>query len=214
MPTGVGYSDGNAETSEGNNMKVYERTENGTTTTVDRETGMAEINAAMMGNTKKTVRTMSSISRTDYAIDYKDGRSVRLVLVDAPAPEGFAEGQAVVVARPGQMLVTGTVAHIHTAPGYVAVRDDRYRDVSNYPTNFVSAVETEEESENGALWSPASHRMLMHKFTEASEDGRAVCNKSFRPWRYGNGYDFKTKAERQASKYAHLYTFCPRCDAK
>jgi hypothetical protein len=195
--------------------KVYKRTENGTATIVDRKAGLDEINAAMIGDAKKTVRTMSSISRTDYAIDYKDGRSVRLVLANTPAPEGYTQGQAVIVQRPGREPFTGTVAHIHTAPGYVAVLDDKHRGVSTYPTNFVSAAETEEEeSKDSAPWSTASHRMLLHKFTEATKDGRAVCNKSYRPWRYGNGYSFETKAKRQASEYAHLYTFCPRCDTK
>ena len=206
--------------------KQYRRTENGTTTEVSREAGLKEINNAMMGG-RKAVREMSSITRTDYAIEYRDGRSVRLVLVDAPAPEGFVQGQPVIVQHPGRPPFTGTVAHIHTAPGYVAVRDDRYRDVTNHPTRFVAAAEepvTEAPTEvaeapetvaaDDAPWSPASHRTLLHKFTEATKDGRAVCNKSFRPWRYGNGYDFKTKAEREASKYAHLYTFCPRCAAK
>lgn len=150
--------------------KVYERTENGTVTTVERAVGLAEINAAMMGDTKKTVRTMSSINRTDYAIDYKDGRSVRLVLVDAPASEGF--------------------------------------------TNFVSAVEAEEQPDDGAPWTVASHRTLLHKFTEASENGRAVCNKSYRPWRYADGYAFRTRSEHAVSQYANLYTYCPRCEAK
>lgn len=68
-------------------MKVYERTENGTVTTVGQKTGLAEINAAMMGAGRRAVRTMSSITRTDYAIEYTDGRSVRLVLVDAPVKE-------------------------------------------------------------------------------------------------------------------------------
>lgn len=125
-------------------MKVYERTENGATTHVSIRQGLDEINTAMMGG-RRGVRTMSSISHTGYAIEYKDGRSVRLVQVDAPAPEGFTQGQAVVVQRPGQPPITGTVAHIHTAPGYVAVLDDRHRAVSNYPTRCVSAVEAEEE---------------------------------------------------------------------
>ncbi|MFF6794275.1 hypothetical protein ACFY9C_34995 [Streptomyces filamentosus] len=131
-----------------------------TVTTVSRQAGMAEINAAQMGETKKTVRTMSSISRTGYAIDYKDGRRVRLVLVDTPAED------------------------------------------------------TEDTAGDHAPWTSASHRTLLHKFTEATQNGRAVCNKSYRPWQYGNGYDFRTKAEHQASPYAHLFTFCPRCDAK
>jgi hypothetical protein len=129
-------------------MKVYKRTENGSATIVDRRTGLDEINAAMIGDTKKTVRTMSSISRTDYAIDYKDGRSVRLVLIDAPAPEGYFQGQAVVVQRPGQPTIRGTVAHIHSAPGYVAVLEDRHRAVSTYPTNFVQVAATEQAPES------------------------------------------------------------------
>ncbi|MFD4392574.1 hypothetical protein [Streptomyces sp. NPDC058495] len=40
-----------------------------TVTAIGRQDGLAEIEAAQMGETKKTVRTMSSISRTDYAID-------------------------------------------------------------------------------------------------------------------------------------------------
>ncbi|MFD7776608.1 hypothetical protein [Streptomyces sp. NPDC059753] len=64
--------------------KVYERTENGTTAIVGRSEGLDEINHAMMAG-KRDVRTMSSITRTDFAIEYKDGRSVRLVLVDEPA---------------------------------------------------------------------------------------------------------------------------------
>ncbi|MGW2950723.1 hypothetical protein [Streptomyces eurythermus] len=66
-------------------VKVYERTENGVTNIVERREGLAEINRAMMEG-KRDVRTMWSISRTDYAIEYKDGRSVRLFLVDAPEP--------------------------------------------------------------------------------------------------------------------------------
>ncbi|MEU1254845.1 hypothetical protein ABZ445_16355 [Streptomyces chartreusis] len=126
--------------------KVYERTENGVAAIVSRKSGMDEINHAMMAG-KRDVRTMSSITRTDFAIEYKNGRSVRLVLVDETAPEGFAQGQAVVVQRPGRAPLTGTVAHIHTAPGYVAVLDDRNRAVSNYPTSFVSPAEADGEPE-------------------------------------------------------------------
>lgn len=64
--------------------KVYERTENGTTAIVSKSEGRDEINHAMMGG-QRAVRTMSSITWTDFAIEYKDGRSVRLVLVDEPA---------------------------------------------------------------------------------------------------------------------------------
>lgn len=68
--------------------KVYTRTltMQGTTSvdTVTRREGLDEINDAMMRG-RRFVRTMSQISRTDFAIDYKDGRKVRLVLTDAPA---------------------------------------------------------------------------------------------------------------------------------
>lgn len=142
-------------------MKVYERTENGTAAHVSRKDGLDEINHAQMDG-RREVRTMSSISRTDYAIEYKDGRKVRLVLVDAP----------------------------EQAP--------------------------EDQPKETALdaWSVASPGTLLHLFTAADKTGRARCNKSYRPWRYGNGYSFRTKAEHRASEYAHLYKFCPRCEAK
>ena len=72
-------------------------------------------------------------------------------------------------------------------------------------------VEAEKEP---ATWTVASYKMLHHRFTEASGNGRAVCNKSYRPWRYGNGYDFRTRAEMEASEFRHLYTICPRCERK
>jgi hypothetical protein len=68
--------------------------------------------------------------------------------------------------------------------------------------------------EEPATWTVASHRMLFHKFTEATGNGRAVCNRSFRPWLYGNGYDFKTRSAHESSQYADMYTFCPRCERK
>lgn len=48
-------------------------------------------------------------------------------------------GQKVTVQLPGRTPRTGTVAHIHTAPGYVSVLDDRNRSVSTHPVRFVSA---------------------------------------------------------------------------
>lgn len=65
-------------------MKVCQRTENGTATQVSVKEGLAEINNAMLAG-KREVRTMSSISSTDYAIEYTGGRKVTLVQVDAPA---------------------------------------------------------------------------------------------------------------------------------
>lgn len=65
--------------------KVYERTEDGTVTHVSIREAMDEVNHAMMAG-KRDVREMSS-GRTQHSIDYKNGRSVRLVLVDAPADD-------------------------------------------------------------------------------------------------------------------------------
>lgn len=91
-------------------MKVYQRTENGTTTYVSVQDGMAEINNAMMAG-KRNVREMSSLNATDYAIQYKDGRSVRLVRTDAPtetkAPES-ANGRQIVTVK-GERYVVGTI---------------------------------------------------------------------------------------------------------
>jgi hypothetical protein len=63
--------------------EVYQRTENGAETIVSQRAGLDEINNAMMSG-RSDVREMSQISRTDFAIEYKDNRNVRLVLIDAP----------------------------------------------------------------------------------------------------------------------------------
>ncbi|MEV4972017.1 hypothetical protein [Streptomyces scopuliridis] len=206
-------------------MKIYERTENGVTTRVTVREGLDEIDHAMMAG-KRDVRTMSSITRTDFAIEYKDGRSVRLVQVDAPAPEGYTQGQAVVVRRPGQAPLTGTVAHIHTAPGCVAVLDDRHRGVSNYPTSFVSAAETVDSAEaddDAQEWGTASASMLLHKFqgegpAVQGADYRAKCRKNIRwyarPLSQTEGPRLRSRTEIESSGYANLYTFCPKCKEK
>lgn len=90
--------------------KVYERTENGTTTHVSTEAGRSEINHAMMGG-KRDVNEMSSLSRTDYAIEYKDGRKVTLKLIDAPADkpaETDSHGRRIVTAK-GKRYVVGAI---------------------------------------------------------------------------------------------------------
>mgnify|MGYP001577549880 FL=1 len=69
---------------------VYERTENGVVAFFGIRTGLDEINEAMMGATRRNVKVMSSINSTDYAIEYKDGRKVKLIRVANPklsAPE-------------------------------------------------------------------------------------------------------------------------------
>jgi hypothetical protein len=58
----------------------------------------------------------------------------------------YPKGQQVIVSRPGQEPFPGTVDHIHTAPGFVAIRDARWGIVQSYPTRFVTAVD--EDSNN------------------------------------------------------------------
>jgi hypothetical protein len=67
--------------------KVYRRTENGTEAIASQQDGRNEINNAMMSG-QGDVREMSQISRTDFAIEYKDNRSVLLILIDAPEESG------------------------------------------------------------------------------------------------------------------------------
>ncbi|MEV0444059.1 hypothetical protein AB0I84_18835 [Streptomyces spectabilis] len=83
-------------------MQVYERTENGVTATVSQADGRQEINHAMMGG-RSAVRTMSSITRTDYAIEYKDGRKVRLVLIDEPCGNRWKYGKDVCAREVGHV---------------------------------------------------------------------------------------------------------------
>lgn len=66
-------------------------------------------------------------------------------------------------------------------------------------------------------WSTASRsHTLLHRFTGENDpkDRRALCNKRLRAWRYGNGYSFQTRTERDASEYGYLYTYCTRCEGK
>lgn len=147
--------------------KVYLKEVVGEVVTVSQREGLDEINHAMMGGSKY-VRKMSQITRTDFMIQYKDGRTVILILVDAPEPEPQAAPEP---------------------------ETDEVEELDN--------------------WTLVSHRRLLHNMT--SRDGktaRALCNKSFRAWCFGNGYHFKTRAEREADQYADLYQYCPRCEKK
>ena len=81
-------------------MAIYQRTENGTVTEVSIKDGLVEINYAMMEG-KSNVAKMSSISRTDYVITYKDGRSVRLVRAESMTEETRRE--RVVNVRTGEV---------------------------------------------------------------------------------------------------------------
>lgn len=71
--------------------KAYERTEDGVTTTVTVREALAEVNHAMMDG-KDEVEEMSS-GRGRHHIEYKDGRTVRLVEIDAPAEQPAPEPQ-------------------------------------------------------------------------------------------------------------------------
>jgi hypothetical protein len=87
-------------------MRMYQRTENDVVSTVSIREALAEVNHAMMGG-KSGVREMSS-GRGQHSIEYKDGRSVRLVLVDAPAEETDANGRRIVTVK-GRRYIVGTV---------------------------------------------------------------------------------------------------------
>lgn len=110
----------------GTEAKVYERTENGTVTHVSIREGLDEINHAMMGG-RREVKTMSSLTRTDFAIEYKDGRSVTLTRVDAPAeqpeqgPKVWTGEATTIVTVKGKRYVVGTVhsAGPNTSRAYV-----------------------------------------------------------------------------------------------
>ena len=68
-------------------MKVYERTEDGVTTIVSVEAGVAEAERA--STDRRGVPSMSSRGSRHH-LEYRDGRIVDLVLVDAPAEEPSA----------------------------------------------------------------------------------------------------------------------------
>ncbi|WP_031523106.1 hypothetical protein [Streptomyces sp. NRRL F-5123] len=81
-------------------------------------------------------------------------------------------------------------------------------------------VDVEPEPEE---WGSAAASMLLHKFqgdgpADGSADYRAKCNRGIRwyarPLSQTEGPRLQTRTELEASKYAHLHTFCPRCDAK
>lgn len=95
-------------------MKVYERTENGITAHVSIREGLDEVNHAMMDG-KRDAKEMSSITRTDFAIEYKDGRKVTLIQVDAPAaeteegPEVWTGEATRFVTVKGKRYIVGTI---------------------------------------------------------------------------------------------------------
>lgn len=199
-------------------MKHFTRTENGTTQHLSARDALAEINHAMMDG-KRYVRTMSSDGGgSKHAIEYKDGRKVKFARMDgaAPvtAPEGYTEGQAVTVHRPGKTPFTGTVAHTHSASGFVAVLTDRHRSVSNYPTSFVSPAETknepaEEAPQEATDWATTHSGFTAHRF---NADHKALCNRAYWARTFARMHD-----DYQARAFfadSSAFRICPRCDAK
>lgn len=110
-------------------MKVYERTEDGTTSIVSAKDGTAEINHAMMDG-KRDVREMSAAG-TDATITYKDGRRVALILTEREAPrrrEITAKGRQFIVSRvtPARPKREGVVSWIPEAYlDYWSARDGK-----------------------------------------------------------------------------------------
>ncbi|WP_438489522.1 hypothetical protein [Streptomyces sp. S186] len=91
-------------------MKVYERTENGTTAHVSISEAMAEVHDATIGrlSRERSVRKMSS-SRTEHHIEYADNRVVHMTLVDEPATvEAGSDGRRIVTFK-GKRYVVGEI---------------------------------------------------------------------------------------------------------
>jgi hypothetical protein len=112
-------------------MKVYERTENGTTTRVSIREAMAEVNEAMMGRTsrERSVRKMSS-GRTRHDIEYRDGRHVLLALVDQPDADPIEQGPKAwtgeatrIITVKGKRYVVGTVDSKRSCVNYWSERN-------------------------------------------------------------------------------------------
>ncbi|BDM70550.1 hypothetical protein HEK616_40370 [Streptomyces nigrescens] len=129
--------------------KVYERTENGFTTVITVREGLAEINHAQMAG-KRDVRTMSSITRTDFAIEYKDGRSVRLVQVGGVCGNQWKYGKDVCALE---------VGHIGPHRNTKASEAWSFRWFNNEGTPAES--DTTEEPEE---WGTTAASVLAHKF--------------------------------------------------
>jgi hypothetical protein len=90
-------------------MKVYERTENGTTTIVSVEAARAEGDHAMMAG-RRNVRSMSS-GYGHHVIEYKDGRKVTLKMIEVAEPattETDSKGRRIVTVK-GKRYIVGTI---------------------------------------------------------------------------------------------------------
>lgn len=112
-------------------MKVYTRTENGTATEVSLKDGLSEINHAQLSgrNGQRKVRRMSSISRTDFAIEYQDGGKVTLIVTEkteeAPA-EAESKGRRIVTVKGKRYIATGITPAKPKTPGCVSWIPEAY----------------------------------------------------------------------------------------
>lgn len=105
--------------------RMYERTENGVTTHVSIREAMAEVNHAMMEG-KRDVRQMSS-GRTAHWINYRDGREVRMTLVDAPAlAETDSKGRRIVTVKGKRYIVSHVTPARPRTPGAVSWVPEAY----------------------------------------------------------------------------------------
>lgn len=91
--------------------------------------------------------------------------------------------------------------------------DIEYNDGRKVIMTLVDAPAVYQEPEE---WGTATVSTLLHRFQGA--DYRAKCNKGIRWYRRRlsetEGARLRTRSEIESGKYAHLYTFCRKCEAK
>jgi hypothetical protein len=117
--------------SKENAMPMYERTEDGITTYVTEEEGLAEGRAAMLDRVtlRECVRKISGKSGA-YDITYKDGRRVVLIPVDAAAPQSTEGpvGAAVEGDQEGGPACEGHIGEDDDLLGGVGIGETTYCD--------------------------------------------------------------------------------------
>ncbi|MFF9568479.1 hypothetical protein [Streptomyces sp. NPDC014685] len=90
--------------------KIYLRTEDGIDSYMSVKDALAEVNDAMMGrlSRERSTRTMSS-SHGHHVIEYRDGRRVSLVEIDAVKPHETDNKGRRIIAVKGKRYVVGSV---------------------------------------------------------------------------------------------------------
>ncbi|MFI1203538.1 hypothetical protein ACH4VR_29600 [Streptomyces sp. NPDC020883] len=71
-------------------------------------------------------------------------------------------------------------------------------------------VEVEAPKEPEEWSGTRTNGSYQHRFDPETLRGR--CNPRFRPVRHADGYALKSRSQIAGGAYAHLYTFCPRCE--